>query len=120
MDASRVNKCHMGLKINIFEGFLRANALSLNLTHYISTQAQVQPVSTPIFNPVPAHQVFQADQTAVITILQQMMEEMRSWRNPAPSPQVHPLLHPQIWSQGSQAPQIGWGSPSNQTQSQSQ
>ena len=52
------------------------------------TQVQVQPVSTPIFNPVPAHQVFQADQTAVITILQQMMEEMRSWRNPAPSPQV--------------------------------
>ena len=56
------------------------------------------------------------------SIIQQMMEEMRSRRNPAPinQAQLQPLLRPQNWSQGSQAPQLGWGSPLNLTQSQSQ
>ena len=75
--------------------------------------------ANPIFNPMPTQQVFQADQTAVLTVLQQMMEEMRSWRNPASS-HVQPLLRPQIYSQGSQAPQLGWGSPSIQNESQFQ
>ena len=70
------------------------------------------------FNSTP-QQVFQVDQTAILTTLQLMMEEMRSWRNQSP-PQVQPNLQPQVWSQGSLAPQLGWGSPSNLTQSQSQ
>ena len=40
------------------------------------TPAQIQPVSTPAFNSVPTQQVFHADQTAVLSVLQQMMEEI--------------------------------------------
>ena len=76
-------------------------------------------IQNPTFNPAPAHQVFQSDQSAVLSMLQLMMEEMRSWRNPSPATPVLPLLRPQIYSQGSQAPQIGWGSQSMQPQPQS-
>ena len=83
----------------------------------IQAQSQIQNTSYVMPQQIspPTAQVFQADQSEVVKMLQQMMEEMRSWRNPA---QVQPLLLPQNYSQGSQAPQLGWGSPSMQTQSQ--
>ena len=99
----------------------------------VMPQAQVQnvnPISMPIQNPIQnqsssnfnsnqQQQVFQVDQTAILTTLQLMMEEMRSWRN-QPSISIQPNLRPQAGSQGSQAPQQGWGLPSIQNQSQYQ
>ena len=83
-----------------------------------STSIQNQSLPNPIGNQIPAQQVFHPDQSAVLSMLQLMMEEMRSWRNQAPPAQ--PLLRPQNFSQGSQAPQLGWGSPTMQPQYQSQ
>ena len=78
-----------------------------------ANQTLVQPqvhsqVISPVANSaqIPAQQVFQVDQSAMISMLQQMMEEMRSWRNNPPMPTIQPMLRPQIYSQGSQAPQI--------------
>ena len=87
----------------------------------VQPQVQSQVIS-PVANSaqIPAQQVFQVDQSAMISMLQQMMEEMRSWRNNPPMPTIQPMLRPQIYSQGSQAPQIGWGTQSLVTQSQSQ
>ena len=70
----------------------------------VPTPVQNQTVPNPIFNSIPAQQVFQSDQSAVLSMLQLMMEEMRSWRNQAQTPLVQPLLRPQIYSQGSEAP----------------
>ena len=80
---------------------------------------QAQQFSKPTLVSTRTPQVFQVDQSEVVKMSQQMMEEMRSWRNPVPQ-QTQPLLRPQIYSQGSQAPQLGWGSPSAQSQSQTQ
>ena len=52
---------------------------------------QAQQFSKPTLVSTRTPQVFQVDQSEVVKMLQQMMEEMRSWRNPAP-PQVKPLF----------------------------
>ena len=92
----------------------QVQVLPQNFSH-----AQTQQYSPPGLSATSPAQVFQVDQTEVVQMLKQMMEEMRSWRNPNPLP-VQPQLMPQLWSLGSQAPQLGWGSPSNLNPSQSQ
>ena len=70
----------------------------------VQAQSNIPVVPQPMGNQAPAQQVFQADQTVVIALLQQMMEEMRSWRTSNQNQNsvqnmVQPLLRPQNWNQ---------------------